>query len=115
MTWQLQSSVTARYPLKGLLKAGKKQLAQKFNFTYRYIECSVSENNSKISEFIDLICPCELEIKDRTESNTSALSLDCYLCTDNGNDKRNDFNFPIVNFPFLCSNIPLHTEFMSLN
>ena len=21
-------------------------------------------------------------------------------------DKRDDFNFPIVNFPFLCSNIP---------
>jgi hypothetical protein len=23
------------------------------------------------------------------------------------NDKRNDFDFAIVNFPFLCSNIPL--------
>jgi hypothetical protein len=22
------------------------------------------------------------------------------------NDKRDDFNFPIVNFPFICSNIP---------
>jgi hypothetical protein len=21
-------------------------------------------------------------------------------------DKRDDFNFPIVNFPFICSNIP---------
>ena len=38
--------------------------------------------------------------------------LDCYLSIDNGKltsslyDKRGDFNFPIVNFPFLSSNIP---------
>ena len=70
----------------------------------------LSLNNSKISEFIHLIYPCELEIKDTTESNTSASYLDYYLCTDNLvtrlYDKRDDFNFPIVNFPFLGSNIP---------
>ena len=38
--------------------------------------------------------------------------LDCYLYTDNGKlttrlyDKRDDFDFPIVNFPLLSSNIP---------
>ena len=26
-------------------------------------------------------------------------------------DKRDDFNFPIVNFPFLCSNIPVETAY----
>ena len=57
--------------------------------------------------------PPELEIKDTTESNTSAayldllLSIDRYgqLCTslyDNGYD----LNFHITNFPFLSSNIP---------
>ena len=32
-------------------------------------------------------------------------------------DKRDGFNFPIVNFPFICSNIPadLHMEWISLN
>ena len=46
-------------------------------------------------------------------SFTSGFSyLDCYLYIDNGKlatrlyDKRDDFNFPIVNFPFLSSNIP---------
>ena len=40
------------------------------------------------------------------------MGSDCYLCTDNRKlvtrlcDKRDDFNFPIVNFPFLCINIP---------
>ena len=43
---------------------------------------------------------------------TAASYLDCYLYIDNGKlstrlyDKRDDFNFPIVNFPFLSSNIP---------
>ena len=58
--------------LQGLLKAGMKNLAQKFKFTYRYIGDVLSLNNLKISEFIDLIYPCELEIKYTTDSNTSA-------------------------------------------
>ena len=46
------------------------------------------------------------------ETAASSSYLDCYLYIDNGKlttriyDKRNDFNFPIVNFPFLSSNIP---------
>ena len=50
----------------------------------------------------------ELEIKDTTESNTSAFYLDCrdgQLHT-SLYDKRDDFNFHITNFPFLSSNIP---------
>ena len=49
----------------GLLKVGKKHLAQKFNCTYRYIDYVLSLNSSKILESIDLIYPCKLEIKDR--------------------------------------------------
>ena len=57
--------------------------------------------------------PLELEIKDTTESNTSASYL--YLLLSIGRDgqlrtslydKRDDFNFHITNFPFLSSNIP---------
>ena len=40
----------------------------------------------------------------------SASYLDCYLNIDNGKltrlvDKRDDFNIPIVNFPFMSSNM----------
>jgi hypothetical protein len=56
----------------------------------------------------------ELEIKDSTESDKSASYLDILLNIDsNGRlktslyDKRDDFDFLIVNFPFVCSNIPL--------
>ena len=59
------------------------------------------------------MCPAELEIKDTTESNTSASYLDLLLSIEGGGrlltslyDKRDDFNFHITNFPFLDSNIP---------
>jgi hypothetical protein len=55
----------------------------------------------------------ELETKDTTESDKSALYLDILLNTDsNGRlttslyDKHDDFDFAIINFPFLCSKIP---------
>ena len=57
--------------------------------------------------------PVELEIKDPTESNTSASYLDLLLSIGREGqfytfiyDKRDDFNFQITNFPFLISNIP---------
>ena len=59
------------------------------------------------------IYPNELEIKDTTESSMSASYLDILLNIDiNGKlttqlyDKRGDFSFYIVNFPYLGSNIP---------
>ena len=55
----------------------------------------------------------ELEIKDTTESNTSASYLDLLLSIESDGqlrtslyDKRDDFNLHITNFPFLSSNIP---------
>ena len=57
--------------------------------------------------------PAELEIKDTTESHTSASYLDLLLSIESDGqlrtslyDKRDDFNFHITNFPFLSSNIP---------
>ena len=57
--------------------------------------------------------PAELEIKDTTESITSASYLDLLLSIGRDGqlhtsiyDKRDDFNFHITNFPFLSSNIP---------
>ena len=57
--------------------------------------------------------PAELEIKDTTESNTSASYLDLLLSTERDGqlrtslyEKRDDFNFHVTNFPFLSSNTP---------
>ena len=95
-----------------LLKAGKKHLAQQFSFTYRYIINVLSLKNAKFAEYLEFIYPHELEIKETTETAAFSSYLDRYLYIDNGKhtirlyDKRDDFNFPIVNFPFLSSNIP---------
>ena len=77
-----------------------------------YIDEVLSLNNTKFAEYLEFIYPRELEIKETTETAASSSYLDCYLYIDNGMlttrlyDRRDDFNFPIVNFPFLSSNIP---------
>ena len=47
--------------IQELLKTYKKHLTQKFNFTFRYKNYVLCLNNSIISEFIDLLFPCELD------------------------------------------------------
>ena len=73
----------------------------------------MSLNNSKFADYIPLIYPPELEIKETTDTDQSVSFLDLHLeFDDNGSldtriyDKRDDFNFDIVNFPHLNSNIP---------
>jgi hypothetical protein len=60
------------------------------------------------------INPNELQIKDTTESDKSATYLDILINIDSDGrlitslyDKYDDFDFTIVNFPLLCSNIPI--------
>ena len=66
-----------------------------------------------MTPLLEIKLEIELEIKDTTESFHSASYLDLYLEIDKNRnlcarlyDKCDDFDFPIVNFPFLDSNIP---------
>ena len=99
--------------IQSLLSTGKKKLASQFNFPYRYIDDVLSINNPDFANYLGQMYPAEFEIKDTTESNTSASYLDLLLSMESGGqlrtslyDKRDDFNFHITNFPFLSSNIP---------
>ena len=99
--------------IQGLLKKNEKKLARSYNFTFIYIDDVLSLNNSRFSDFVDRIYPIELEITDTTDTDKFASYLDLHLEIDSEGrlrtklyDKRDDFNFPIVNFPFICSNIP---------
>jgi hypothetical protein len=85
----------------------KKSLAVAFNSTFRHIEDVLSNNNSQFHSCVDSIYPNELEIKDTTECSTSASYLDILLKLDANSkittqlyDKRDDFNFSIINFPY---------------
>jgi len=80
---------------------------------FRYIDDVLSLNNSRSGDFVDRIQPTELEIKDTTDTDMSTSYLDLHLEIDSEGslrtklyDQRDDFNFPIVNFPFICGNIP---------
>jgi hypothetical protein len=99
--------------IQGLLKKNEKKLARSFNFMFRYTDDVLSLNNSRFGDFVDRIYPIELEIKDTTDTYRSVSYLDPHLEIDSEGrlrtklyDRRDDFNFPIVNFPFICSNIP---------
>ena len=91
--------------IQSLLSTGRKQLAYRFNFTYRYIEDVLSINNPEFKNYLGQMYPVELEIKDTKESNTSASYLDLLLSMARDGqlhtsiyDKRDDFNFHITHF-----------------
>ena len=80
-------------------------LARSFNFTFRYIDDIHSLNNSTFVDFVDCIYPTELNIKDITDRAMPASYLDLHLEIDSDGlliakhyDKRDDLNFPILNF-----------------
>ena len=64
------------------------------------------------------IYPTELQLNKANSSNTEALFLDLDLSMTNGivsskiYDKRHDFNFEIVNFPFLDGDVPGSLPFL---
>jgi hypothetical protein len=101
-----------------LLPDNNIKLAVSLNHTFRYIDDVLSINNHNFHNYNYLIYTDELEIKDTTEFGKSASYLNILLNIDsNGrltttlHDKRNDFDFAIVNFPILCSNVPLSSAY----
>ena len=58
-------------------------LATSFDFTLRYIDDVLSQNNSKFSDYVKYIYPIELDIKDTTDTVHSASFLDLHLEIDN--------------------------------
>jgi hypothetical protein len=111
--------------IQGLLKKNEKKLDRYcFYFTFRDIDDVHSLNNSRFGDFVDCIYPIELEIKDSTDTDRSASYLDLHLAIDSERrlrtkpyDNRDNFNFPIVNFLYICSNIPaaLHMGYIYIS
>ena len=95
------------------LDDNQQTLARPFKSTFRYKNDVLPLNNLRLGHFVDHIYPIELEIKDTTDTDRSASCFDLLLEIDSEGwlrtnlfDKRDNFNFPIGNFPFICSNIP---------
>ena len=72
-------------------------------------------DNPYFEGMVNLIYPLELQLNKANTSDTEALFLDLHLFISNGfvsfkiHDKHDDFDFDIVNFPFLDIDVPRST------
>ena len=87
-------------------------LARKFSLCSRYIDDLFVGNFPSFKDHIYEIYPRALEIKPEFTNPREVAYLDLKIKVENDNlmfsiyDKRDDFNFEIVNFPFMDSCIP---------
>ena len=83
-----------------------------FNSTSRYLDDLLNIDNPYFEQMVGQIYPTELQLNKANYSDTEAPLLDLNLSITNGivsskiYDKRDDFNFEIVNFPFLDGDVP---------
>ena len=90
-----------------------------FNHTFRYLYDVLSLNNPKFNDYIDVIYPKELEIKDTIQMLQNGLIIltiwslmRMVNLSHDSYDKCDDFDFLIVNFPYLSSNIPEYPAYV---
>ena len=87
-------------------------IIEAFNSTSRYLDDLLNINNPYFKQIVDQIYPTEIQLNKANSSDTEAPFLDLNLSITNGivsskiYDKRDDFNFEIVNFPFLDGDVP---------
>ena len=88
-----------------------------FNSTSRYPNDLLNIDNIYFDQTVDRIYPTELQLDRENSSDTEAPFLDLNLYISNGTvstkiyDKRDDFDFDIVNFPFLDGDVPRRTSY----
>ena len=82
------------------------------NTTSRYLDDILNINNVYFDNMVSQIYPSELQLNKANASDTEAAFLDLHLSISNDivstkiYDKRDDFDFEIVNFPFLGGGVP---------
>ena len=83
-----------------------------FNSSSRYLDDLLNIDNPYFEQMVGQIYPTELQFNKANSFNTEAPFFDVNLSITNGivssriYDKRDDFNFEIVNFPFLDGDVP---------
>ena len=87
-------------------------IIEAFNSTSRYLDDLLNIDNPYFEQMVGQIYPTELQLNKANSSDTEAPFLDLTLSTTDGivsskiYYKRDDFNFEIVNFPFLDGVVP---------
>ena len=93
----------------------EKHLPKFLNLTIRYIDDVTTLNCPYFRQYLHLIHPSQLEIKDTTDIRRTASYLDLFLNIDTDGrlhtkiyDERNYFNFPIISiFHFSAVTYPV--------
>ena len=100
-----------------LSRENQADVVEAFNSTSRYLDDLLNIDNIYFDQMVDRIYPTELQLNRANSSDTEAPFLDLNLCISNGTvstkiyDKRDDFDFDIVNFPFLDGDVPRRTSY----
>ena len=99
--------------LENMIRRGHRKPARSFNLCFRYIDDLTVFNNKRFWEYVKDIYPSQRNVEKTNQSDNLASYLDLTFTIEKDgklstklNDKRDDFDFHIVNFPFLSSNIP---------
>ena len=102
--------------MKSLSRENQADIIEAFDSTSRYLDDLLNIDNIYFDQMMDRIYPTELQLNRANSSDIEAHFLDLNLCISNGTvstkiyDKRDDFDFDVVNFPF---SIPLFWMAMS--
>ena len=103
--------------MKSLSCENQANIMEAFNSTSRYLDDLLNIDNIYFDQMVDRIYHTELLLNRANSSDTEAPFLDLNLCISNGTvsikiyDKRDDFDFDIVNFLFLDGDVPRRTSY----
>ena len=94
-------------------------LINAFNTTSRYLDDVLNIDNVYFDNMVSHLYPSELQINkaNTSRSDTEAAFLDLHLSISNDIvstkicDKRDDFDFEVVNFPFLDGDVTRSTSY----
>ena len=97
--------------IKDLSSDNQADVIKAFNSTSPYLDDILNIDNTYFEGMVNQIYPPELQLDKANTSDTEAHFLDLHLSISNGfvssksYDKRDDFDFDIVNFPFLDGDV----------
>ena len=103
--------------MKSVSPENQADIIEAFNSTSRYVDDLLNIDNIYFEQMANRIYPVELQLNKANSSDTEAPFLDLNLSISNGTvsakiyDKRDDFDFDIVNFPFLDGDVPRRTSY----
>ena len=100
-----------------LSEGNQSDVIEAFNSSSRYLDDLLNIDKNFFDSMVNRIYPSELQLNKANVSDTEASFLDLHLSISDGfvktkiYDKRDDFDFDIVTFPFLDGDVPRSTSY----